>query len=370
MLEFIPVANPRAQYIAYRDEIQAAIERVLEGGHYILGEEEKQFEEEFAAFLGVQHCVGVANGTDAIAIALQAVGVAPGDEVITVSHSAVATTAAIEQVGARPVFADIDPLTRCIDPLKIPPLISSKTKALLPVHIYGQPAPMQEIMEIARRNSLKVIEDCAQAHAAEIEGKKVGSFGNAATFSFYPTKNLGAIGDGGAMVTNEPDVIAKARLLGQYGWKERYISSIAGMNSRLDELQAAILRVKLRYLTENNVRRREIARDYYNAIQEDRIIPPGKIAGTTHAMHLFVIESEERSELQSFLNGYGIGTAIHYPLAIHQQPAYQNRIRGGENLPQTERLYPRILSLPMYPELTGEQIARVCSALKEWSSKK
>ncbi len=366
--KFIPAANPKAQYEAYKKEIDHAIEKVLSRGWYILGEEVGLFEKEFAGFTGSGFCIGCASGTDALILALKSVGIQPGDEVITVSHSAVATVAAIELVGGVPVFADIDPVTRCMETAQISSLISEKTKVILPVHIYGQPARMKEILSIARQNNLKVIEDCAQAHGAETEGKKVGTFGDAGTFSFYPTKNLGALGDGGAVVTNSSELAEYLKALREYGWKSRYISDFPGMNSRLDEIQAAVLRVKLSHLSKDNARRREIAEHYFSAIDGVHIIPPARIEGTLHAMHLFVVECEKRDGLQQFLKREEVGAAIHYPMAIHQQPAYAGRIRDSENLPQTERLYRRILSLPMYPELTNEQVERVCSALKKWSS--
>jgi dTDP-4-amino-4,6-dideoxygalactose transaminase len=365
--DFVPVANPKAQTSVLQAGILDAIKRVMESGSYILGEEVKSFEREFSDYLGAGYCVGTGSGTDAISLALRAVGVACGDEVITVSHSAVATAAAIEQIGAVPVFADIEPLSRCMDPDKIGPLISEKTKAIVPVHIYGQPAPMNAILHIARENNLRVVEDCAQAHGAEIDGGKVGTFGDAGAFSFYPTKNLGALGDGGAVVTRVFEIAEKAKWLREYGWKERYISAFPGVNSRLDELQAAILRVKLPHLSNFNARRREIAACYRRAIEPTQISPPVMIEGTLHAMHLFVVECEDPSSLALYLKKSGIGSAVHYPMPIHRQPAYSGRIRGGSALPNTEGLYRRILSLPMFPELTDAQVRRVCSALREWS---
>ena len=362
----IPVANPKAQLIAYQEQILENVNRVLNSGWYILGEEVSSFEKEFASFIGAKFCIGVANGTDAIALALRATGIAQGDEVITASHSAVATVAAIEQIGAVPVFADIELTTKCIDPDLIEPLISEKTKAVVPVHIYGQPATMDKIIAVAQKFNLKVIEDCAQAHGAEFNGKKVGTFGDAAAFSFYPTKNLGAIGDGGAVVTNSPEIADHVRWLREYGWKKRFISSLQGINSRLDEIQAAILRAKLPYLSRDNARRREIAEYYIKSIDREKIIPPMKIDGTLHAMHLFVVECDQREALQKFLKEQGIGTAIHYPMAIHQQPAYFGRIRGSDALPRTENLYKKILTIPMYPELTDNQVERICTALKKW----
>lgn len=365
--EFISVAEPKAQFVSHKAQILEAIGRVLSSGWYILGEEVRNFEKEFADFLGAKFCIGVASGTDAITIALKAVGVSAGDEVITVSHSAVATVAAIEQTGAIPVFVDIDAATRCINPEKISSVISEKTKAILPVHIYGQPASMKDILSIGRQHNLKVVEDCAQAHGAEINGSKVGTLGDAGAFSFYPTKNLGALGDGGAVVTNSCEIMESVRRLRQYGWKERYVSFVPGLNSRLDEIQAAVLRTKLPFLSEDNTRRGKIAENYLTAIDGAKIIPPARIEGTLHAMHLFVVECQQRNALQKFLKQAGIGTAIHYPKAIHQQPAYANRIRGSDDLPCTENLYRRILTLPMHPNLTDDQVDKICSALTKWS---
>lgn len=365
--DFIPIANPGLSVERLRAPILASIQRVLASGKYIMGNEVDSFEKEFANFLGARHAVGVASGTDAIALALRGVGVETGDEVITVSHSAVATVAAIEQLGAIPVFADINPVTRCLDPEVIPRLISKQTKAIVPVHIYGQPAQIAEIVSVAREYGLRVVEDCAQAHGAEVGGKKVGTFGDAAAFSFYPTKNLGALGDGGAVVTDMPAVAEYVSALREYGWREkRFVSSIAGVNSRLDELQAAILRVKLPDLPGDNIRRNDISRRYVAALCDSNIAPPRDIAGTVHAMHLFVLATPDRENLAAYLQGLSIGTARHYPVPIHGQPAYRGRIRGCNNLPRTESLYARILSLPMYPELTDDQVDRICLALECW----
>ncbi len=367
-IEMILVANPLAQFKAREAEIVNALERVIRSGRYILGNEVRLFEEEFAAFVGAEHCIGVGNGTDAIALALRAMGVAPGDEVITVSHTAVATVAAIEQIGAIPVFADIDPTTRCIDPLAISPLVTDTTRAVVVVHIYGQPADMPRIMDIASAHKLLVLEDCAQAHGAAIGGRQVGTFGNAAAFSFYPTKNLGALGDGGAVTTSDPHIAATCLALREYGWRERYISAIPGFNSRLDELQAAILRVKLPYLHQDNARRATIAARYAKVLRDSIIGYPATIPDSIHAMHLYVIESDRRDELSGFLAAEGVCTARHYPVPIHRQAAYRGRIRGANDLPFTERLYERILSLPMYPELSDEMVDVVCNALYKWVS--
>ena len=359
----IIAADPGAQYRAHRVEIDAAIARVTNGGWYILGKEVEAFEREFAVFVGLPYCASVANGTDALSLALRAVGVKPGQEVITVSHSAVATAAAIEMSGAVPVFADIDPITRCMDPASAEKLISDKTAAIVPVHIYGHPADMEKIMAIAARHNLKVVEDCAQAHGAAINGKMVGTFGHAAAFSFYPTKNLGALGDGGAVATRHVEMHERVLRLRQYGWKERYISEEPGFNSRLDELQAAILRAKLPHLLKDNEKRRAIAAQYTAALQGSSVLAPTIPTGILHAMHLYVVETSKREALESFLKQNGVGTMRHYPMAIHQQPAYAGRIRGGNALPNTDALYKRIVTLPMYPELTTEQVSRICDAL-------
>jgi len=364
---FIPVANPAAQFKSHEKEIRSAIERCLESGRYILGPEVERFEQEFAALIGTEFCTGVANGTDALALALRAAGVGAGDEVITVSHSAVATVAAIEQAGAVPVFADIDPTTRCLNPAVIEPLISPHTKAVVVVHVYGQPAAIQEIVNIAHRHRLKVVEDCAQALGAEVRGRKVGAWGDVATFSFYPTKNVGALGDGGAVVTNSIEIAERVQLLREYGWKERYVSSVPGFNSRLDEFQAAILRAKLPFLERENTRRRQIAASYRNAISGTEIRAPQEIRGTVHAMHLFVLESDRRNDLSEYLHSARIGTALHYPQPIHTQPAYTGRIRGSDRLPNTEALYQRILTLPMFPELTDTEVDWICHALCAWT---
>jgi len=361
--EMIPVVNLKAQFSAHEKSIRDAVNRVFKSGRYILGREVCRFEEEFSAFVGATNCVGVGSGTDAIALGLKSLGVVTGDEVITVSHTAVATVAAIEQIGAVPVFVDIDPVSRCMDSQRVATMISAKTKALVVVHIYGQPADMQAIMSIARNNGLKVLEDCAQAHGAEIFGKKVGTFGDAAAFSFYPTKNLGAMGDGGAVVTNEMEAGLKCKWLREYGWKDRYISHIPGLNSRLDEIQAAILRVKLESLERDNERRRSIASRYKAALQGGAITAPAEIDGTLHAMHLYVVESQKRDELQVYLKKHGIFSSIHYPVPIHRQPAYLGKIRGRRNLPVTETLYEKILTLPMYPELSDEDVTKICAAL-------
>jgi dTDP-4-amino-4,6-dideoxygalactose transaminase len=362
----IPCANPKAQYLAHKQEIDDAIRRVLESGWYILGDEVRAFEEEFAAYLGVRHCVGVGNGTEALHLALVACGIGYGDEVVTVSHTAVATVAAIELAGARPVFVDIDPVTYTMDPDLLEREITSKTKAVIPVHLYGHPAPMKEIQTIAGGHGLCVIEDCAQAHGATYQGKRVGSFGDMACFSFYPTKNLGALGDGGAVVTSDPELADKARLLREYGWAERYVSHIPGWNSRLDEIQAAILRVKLRYLDEDNGARTRLAGLYVKGLSETGLVLPGVREGANHVYHLFVVGAPDRDRLLAHLHSQNIGAAIHYPVPVHMQAAYDHL--DVRRLPETERVARQILSLPMYPEMTEIEVRSVINAVREFVS--
>jgi len=348
----IPCASPKAQYLSYQDEINSAIQNVLDSGWYILGKEVEQFEQEFATYIGVSHAVGVGSGTEALHIALKALDIGLGDEVITTAHSAVATASAIVLADATPVFVDIELDFFTIDPNHIAAVITPKTKAIIPVHIYGQPCDMDSILEIARMNDLKVIEDCAQAHGAKYKGKRVGSMGDAGCFSFYPTKNLGAIGDGGAVITNDDSIAQKIKLLREYGWEERYVSSTEGWNSRLDELQAAILRVKLKYLDWDNDRRRNLANNYERELSNLPLILPKVRKESTHVFHLFVIKTDQRNKLKEYLQNNEIKTTIQYPVPIHQQ-LYYDYILGKTSLPVTEKSALTILSLPMYPELEG-----------------
>ena len=365
-------SNPKTNYLAHEVEIRDAVARVLESGWYILGEEVSAFEKAFAAFLGVRHVVGVGNGTDAIAIALRACGIGPGDAVVTVSHTAVATVAAIEPTGATAVLVDIEPETFTMDVNGLEDTIREsfskklRLKAIIPVHLYGHPAAMPAIMEIARRHGLRVIEDCAQAHGAAIGGKICGTWGDAAAFSFYPTKNLGALGDGGAIATNDPALAEQISLLREYGWKNR-ISQCAGLNSRLDEIQAAILRVKLKHLSAENVRRREIAKLYDDALSGRNFRLPKSKPGIGHVFHQYVIRAPQRDNLKSFLEKRGIGTAIHYPVPVHLQPAYQSRVPLPKSgLPQTENAAREILSLPMHPQLTDAEAKQVAEAMRNF----
>ena len=339
---------------------------------YILGEEVARFEEEFAHYLGVQHAVGVGSGTDALHIALRACGVGPADTVLTVSHTAVATVAAIELTGATAVLTDIDPATATMDVNSLADAIqkqrSGRIKAIIPVHLYGQPADMPAIMTIAERHGLKVIEDCAQSHGAALDGRKTGTWGHVAAFSFYPTKNLGAMGDGGAVVTNDRALADRLRLLREYGWRERYVSDFAGLNTRLDELQAAVLRVKLRYLDKENARRRELARIYDAILSATPVTAPRGWQRADHVYHQYVVQSDRRDALRSFLKANGVGTLIHYPVPVHMQPAYQGRVvPNGAILSHTETICRLILSLPMHPQLTDAEAHEVGELIVRWT---
>lgn len=357
-------SNPRASYLAYRSEIDEAIARVLSSGRYVLGPEVAAFEKEFAAYLGIQFALGVASGTDALWLALRACGIGPGDEVITVAHTAVATVAAIEATGATPVLVDIDPQSFTLDPNCLETAITAKTKAIVPVHLYGHPADMPAIMAMAVRYNLRVIEDCAQAHGAALRGRKVGTWGDIASFSFYPTKNLGAFGDGGMVVTADSVLVQRVRHLREYGWEERYVSVTTGWNSRLDELQAAILRVKLKHLPADTSRRSALAALYSEILAEVDVVLPQPRPGVVPVWHLYVVRVRERDAVQASLQAQGIGALIHYPVPIHLQPAYRDRLPGAHLLPATEAAAAEILSLPLYPELTEVEVRQVGEELQ------
>ncbi|MFS8086244.1 MAG: DegT/DnrJ/EryC1/StrS family aminotransferase [Acidobacteriota bacterium] len=359
-------ANPRAQYLAYKPEIDQAIQRVLDRGRYVLGEEVSNFESEFACYVGVKHAVGVGSGTEALHVALTACRIGPGDEVITVSHTAVATVAAVELTGATPVLVDIEPDFFTIDPDRLRAAVTSRTRAIIPVHLYGQPANLEPILEIAREHNLRVIEDCAQAHGATYQGQRVGSYGDIACFSFYPTKNLGALGDGGMVVTGDAELAEHARLLREYGWAERYVSHIAGWNSRLDEIQAAVLRVKLRYLDQDNQQRARIADRYAEGLSDCSLVLPAIRDHATHVFHLYVVRSSKREQLQAYLNERGVGTLVHYPVPIHLQVAYETRMAYGASLRQTEEAAREVLSLPIYPELSDSDLQQVIESIQDF----
>lgn len=349
-----------------------AITRTLQSGRYILGSEVTHFESEFAAYLGVEHAIGVGNGTDALYLALRACDIGTGDAVITVSHSAVATVAAIDLCGAVPILVDIEPATFTMDVARLREALASpdhSIKAIVPVHLYGHPARITEIVEVARDYGIWVIEDCAQAHGAVWHGRKVGTFGSLAAFSFYPTKNLGALGDGGAVVTDDTRLAERVRLLREYGWRERYVSTLAGVNTRLDELQAAILRVKLTYLDKDNERRIQLAQLYGDALAgHSGLTLPGTANGATHVYHQYVIRTAERESLRDHLRARGTGTLIHYPVPIHRQPAYAHLAKIAAPLLETERTVGEILSLPLFPELSEQQLATVIDQIRGWQS--
>ena len=364
----IPQADPRAAYLAQKAEIDAAIARVLTGGAYILGPEVQAFEAEFAAWLGMGFAVGTASGTDAIALGLRVLGIGPGDAVATVSHTATATVAAIELAGATPVLVDVEADSFNMDPAALERLLAAPPapiKVVIPVHLYGRPARIMEIAQIARRHGAAVLEDAAQAHGAAVQGRKVGGFGDLAAFSFYPTKNLGALGDAGALAGDDPRLEAAARSLREYGWKRRFIAETAGMNSRLDVLQAAILRVKLQRLDLGNARRHAVAAAYSRGLAGCDLVLPTEGPGETCVWHQYVLRVGDRDRVLADLAVRGVGAGIHYPVPVHRQPAYAGRIAiGPGGLPVTERLAGEILSLPIHPELSDAAVEAVIAAVR------
>jgi dTDP-4-amino-4,6-dideoxygalactose transaminase len=369
----IPQTDPRAGYVAHRAAIDAAVARVFEGGAYILGREVEAFEAAFADFIGVAHAVGCASGTDAIELALRACGIGAGDLVFTVSHTAVATVAAIERAGATPVLIDVEPGTYTMAPRELARALLSppagRPAALLPVHIYGQPAELSALVEMARKHGLRLIEDCAQCHGALYHGKPAGSYGDIACFSFYPTKNLGAFGDGGMVVTHDPALAVTLREIREYGWRDRFVSARTGINSRLDALQAAILGVRVGFLASENERRRAIADRYDAGLAGLPLAVPVRRIEAIHVFHQYVIRLAERDALRSRLRAAGIATGIHYPVPVHRQPAYERRLASGPSgLGVTERAAPQILSLPIYPQLSDAAVDRVIAEIRAFFS--
>ena len=367
----IPQADPGAGYRAQKATIDAAVARALGSGWYILGKEGEAFEAEYAAWQGAARAVGCANGTDALTLALRGLGIGAGATVVTVSHTAVATVAAIEMVGATPLLLDIDPDTYTMDAdeleavLADPPPGLPPIRAVIPVHIYGQSCDLAPMLAAAQRHGVAVIEDCSQAHGATYAGRKVGNHGQVACYSLYPTKNLGALGDGGVLTTDDAALADRIGAIRQYGWKERYISAEVGVNSRLDELQAAILRVKLQVLDANNARRQAIAAAYDAALAGGRFTPPARRAGSGHVFHQYVLRVDDRAALMARLRAEGVATAIHYPSPVHLQPAYRGRIAlGPANCAETARAAEQVMSLPMFPELTDQQLERICTVLR------
>ena len=365
----IPQADPRAGYLVQRTAIDAALTRVFEGGVYILGREVEMFEAAFADYIGVRHAIGVGSGTDAIELALRASNIGAGDLVFTVSHTAVATVAAIERAGATAVLVDVEPGTYTMAPHELSRALRmtrpGRPAAVLPVHIYGQPAELSELAEIARVHDLRLIEDCAQSHGALYCGEPTGSFGDVACFSFYPTKNLGALGDGGMVVTSDPTLAVALREIREYGWRDRYVSARIGINSRLDAIQAAILGVKLRTLTADNARRQTIAARYDAGLAGLPLALPVRRPNASHVFHQYVIRLAERDALRNRLRASGVGTGIHYPVPVHRQPAYSGRLTcGPSGLGVTERAASQILSLPIYPQLMDEAVDRVIAEIR------
>jgi len=367
----VPQANPGAGYRALQPEINAAIARALDSGQYVLGHECSSFEAAFAAWLGVRNAVGCGSGTDALALALRAIGAGPGMAVATVSHTAVATVAAIEMAGAVPILLDIEPQYYTLDPaeletvLKRPPAGLPPIGAVVAVHLYGQMAAINDIRALCDRYGVILIEDCAQAHGAALDERHAGTIGDLATFSFYPTKNLGGLGDGGLVTTSNARLASRVAALRQYGWQTNSISQWIGVNSRLDEIQAAILRAKLPFLDANNARRQAIAEAYDNALADGRATRPARRDGARHVFHQYVLRLADRDHVRQRLRVEGVGTGIHYAIPVHLQPAYGGRVAlGPGNCLMTEQAAAEILSLPIYPELTDAQVGHICAALR------
>jgi len=359
----IPLVDLKKEYEEIREEITHAIERVVRSGWYILGQEVEQLESEFSAYVGAKHGIGVNSGSDALLLALQALGIGHGDEVISVSHTFISTVDAIVRNRASPIFVDIDPVTYCIDVAKIEARITKRTKAILPVHLYGHPADMDPIMEIAKRYKLYVIEDACQAHGAEYKGQKVGSIGHLGCFSFYPAKNLGAYGDAGMIVTNDEELVHKLKMLRNYGQLQKYYHDFIGVNSRLDEIQATTLRVKLKHLDRWNDKRRELAQLYARLLNDSKVIIPVEKDYAKHVYHLYVIRAQGRDRLQQHLLQNEVQTQIHYPIPVHRQKAYSG-LTVSSSLPATEMICREILSLPMNPFLREDEAFTIVESIR------
>ncbi|MEI7945467.1 MAG: DegT/DnrJ/EryC1/StrS family aminotransferase [bacterium] len=375
------LADPGASYRRFENEIDSAVKSVLESGWYILGKRCEDFQDSFASFCGTTHCIGVANGTDAVELALRGIGIQAGDSILTVANTAVATVSAIQRIGAVPVFADVEYATQTLSPSTCEQTLQSNpfVKAIVVVHLFGQPADMRALLNVAGRYNISIIEDCAQAHGAISGGQRVGSIGSVGAFSFYPTKNLGAFGDGGCVVTNDRQVMERISLLRQYGWRERYKSEIYGFNSRLDELQAAVLQVKLAHLDEDNDQRRQIAKIYCERLAGLPVLLPNAESITEyrndihvsegcqdkHVYHQFVIRTAKRNELMGYLKKQGIDTGILYPVPIHKQTAYSEAYKETR-LPVTEKLATELLCLPIYPELHLNHVEYVCQQIRNY----
>lgn len=362
----IPILELRTQYSQIQDELEAAVLKALRSTSYILGPEVQAFEKEFAAWNGAKYGIGVGNGTDALQLAVRALDLSADDEVIVPSFTFVASAGAAALAGAKVVFADILPDTFCIDPDSVRKLITKNTKAIVAVHLYGHPAPLAEISAICKEHNLALIEDCAQATGAEINGQKVGTFGDMACYSFFPSKNLGGIGDGGMVLTSSDKYFEKIQMLRGHGSKVRYYHEILGTNSRLDEIQAAALRVKLKYVDGWNEKRRANAKAYSEALRGTGIITPTEREGNRHVFHQYTIRTENRDQLFEYMRANGVGPAIYYPVTLHLQKTFASSKQGEGSLPVCEKLQKEVMSLPMFPELTAEQIKTVTDVIKSF----
>jgi dTDP-4-amino-4,6-dideoxygalactose transaminase len=364
----VPFLDLKTQYRALALEMDEALHGVMANADFILGKDVELFEQEFAAYCGVPYAVGLDSGISALELALRALGVGPGDEVMTVSHTFIATVSAISFTGAKPVFVDVRPDTFNLDTRQLEAAITPRTKAILPVHLYGQPADLDPILDAARKHHLAVIEDACQAHGARYRGQRVGSFGEAGCFSFYPGKNLGAYGDGGLLVTHNRELAEKVRMLRNYGQREKYHHLFLAYNHRLDSMQAAVLRVKLKRLDDWNAARQKLAQRYRLGLEGlSGVVVPAEAPDRTHVYHLYVIQHPDRDGLAAFLRQRGVATGLHYPIPVHRQPCYESLGVAPGSLPVTESLAPRILTLPMFPEMTTEQVDYVCEQIRGFS---
>lgn len=363
----IPFVDLKTQYQRIKPEIHAAIEQALEQAHFVLGPEVEAFERQFAQYTHTKHAIAVNSGTSALHLALLAIGVEAGDEVITTPFTFVATASAIDYTGAKPVFVDIEPLTYTIDPNLIEAAITPRTKAIIPVHIFGQPANMDEIMQIARRHNLRVIEDAAQAHGAEYRGQRIGGIGDVGCFSFYPGKNLGAYGEGGAVTTNDPEIARRIRMLRDWGAEQKYLHVLKGYNYRMDGVQGAVLGVKMNYIEGWTEQRRQHAARY-NALLGDSFVVPQEASDRRHVYHVYAIRHPQRDQLQRFLAERDIQTGIHYPIPVHLQSCFSGLGYKAGDFPLAEQVANEVLSLPLFPEMTVEQQDQVVAALMEWHS--
>ena len=359
----IPLVDLRAQHRSIAAEVEPAVRAVMERADFVLGHDVEAFEAEYAAYCEVEHAVGLDSGLSALELGMRALGIGPGDEVITPANSFIASSSAISATGATPVWADVDPRTCNLDPDAVRALITPRTRAIMPVHLYGQPADVAAIAAIAREHGLKVIEDACQAHGARAAGRRVGSMGDFAAFSFYPAKNLGAYGDGGILTTRDPELADRVRMMRNYGQRRKYEHVTMAWNRRLDTVQAAVLRIKLRRLDEWNAARRRHAALYDSLLGDSELELPRTRPDVEHVYHLYVVHTDGRDQVLAALRAQGIGAALHYPVPIHLQEAYRDRGCGRGSFPVTERAAGRLLSLPMYPELTEEQVRRVANSV-------